>query len=67
MTKKAYTEAPAMTVALIEHNALLTGSLKMTVDGEEAFNYNDEPGDAGTGRSRRRRSQWDDDEEEEGF
>ncbi len=65
MTKKAYTEAPAMRVVQLEVTALMTGSPRATVDGTDALDYDPTEGNAGNGLSRRRRKVWDDEMEEE--
>ena len=61
MTKKAYIEAPDITMTEVQLQGIMAGSTKATVDDQEALTPDPTPGDASGGLSRRR-SVWDDDE-----
>ena len=66
MTKKAYDAAPTVAVAEILPTVILAGSPKVTVDDGDALTYDDTPGDASGGKSRRH-DVWEDQEEEEQY
>ena len=66
MTKKTYYAAPTVDVAEILPTVILAGSPKATVDNEEVLTYDDTPGDASGGKSRRH-DVWEDQEEEEQY
>ncbi len=68
MTKKAYIEAPDITMTEVQLQGIMAGSTKATVDDQEALTPDSTPGDASGGLSRRR-SVWDDPDmiEEEQF
>ena len=65
MTKKTYLEAPMTQIVEVQALQLMAGSPKISVDGDEAINYDETPGNASGGLGRQRYDVWEEEDEEQ--